>query len=251
MQMCRCRQRGIRNYEQEAYQFWKKWVLGILAAAVLVGLAALKVYYLHQHFNERYTRYHEQALHNKTQGEDLVRGSCQGKPPDYRMAALDCSWAHQMNAIDPHYSAFALAVDHLFEDHLSILSLLGGCHDGICNSFLWMFAEKVLNNYHFTVLMITTTVCVICVAFIYSGFNFYRAHKDQSRIAYLASNEPRTQQEAQVYNALKDAPMVRELIQAGKRDEAVKQLAQLTAVANSYSKHAAEMSTSEHVMHLD
>lgn len=213
---CRRRSGGaLRNHEKDAYHNWKRWAIGITCSILTLCLVVWYVKYLSLHFHERRDAYYVDLVKNQTTGRELMDGSCKNKPLDYKTPLLDCVTARSLSEIDPVNKAFSLAMDHLVEDHLSLLSLLGGCHDGICNSLLWKFGDKILYHYQFTVTVVTIVFCVMVALALWIYIHCYCARKEKVRVERIARNEPATRAKERLFNALRDGQVVRDAIQQG------------------------------------
>jgi hypothetical protein len=210
--MCCCgrsKKAALPNHESDKFRSWQRRALFVTGLIITMCVVAVKVYSLQMHWAERYQKYLAEATINKAVGADLVLGSCKNKPLDHKSHVLDCVRAREMYDTDPDTEARNKAYEHLFEDHLSVLSLLGGCHDGICSSLLWRFADKVLHHYQFTVMIAVVVFCVTVFVAIWIYVNCHLALRAKRKVERLAKGNPGQQAAAQLYDALDDLAKVR------------------------------------------
>lgn len=197
---------AIKRNEYHTFCKWRNRAIYATIFGFGLALALLKIYYLQLHFQATYADAEREASHNQTIGNETYEaGGCASRPAGYKTPLLNCELASQWKDLDPHSHGLETAIWHLVTDHLSPLSWITGCHNGTCNSFLWLLGEKILLHYQLTLFLIVLAGSLAGFLALYLYYHCHRAHIDYRQTAMQVASSGTVQTANRLLTGLNDA----------------------------------------------
>ncbi len=146
---------------RDVYRWWRRRAVVYMGIVLVLGWIGLQLNTGRIEYRSRYDKEFHDATTQKMQAQDAMRSGCHDKPAGYKTVVMDCDKARLLSTSSPESIAHEVAWKHMVDDHLSIGSILGNCHEGQCSGMLYRFGEALLNN----VRLLLTLVVVAFVVF--------------------------------------------------------------------------------------
>jgi hypothetical protein len=212
--------------------FFKKYAryrcYAITAVSSFVGLVMLILWFhvLWNEYAKNYKMAFDEAEKEKSQAESLWV-YCSNKPIGYKDSVCDCSLAATNRKHDPDTIGKEKALEHLVTYHLSPKNWILGCHSGVCDGFLSLLMNKLLD--HFALTTVTTlTISILVILFLLfplrKTVQFGQLKFEKSkRLNLSSSGSTKTAHLSKLIDALKDSHDVSSSLRELSNTELVKQ----------------------------
>ncbi len=198
---------------RDVYRWWRKRAVFYTVLVLALGWIGLQLKSAAIEYRSRYDKEFHDASTQKVQAQDAMRLVCNSQPVGYKTVVLDCDKARLLSTSSPESVAHEVAWKHMIDDHLSIGSILGNCHEGQCSGMLYRFGEALLNNIRLLLTLVVVAFVVFGGLLLFMLVKCWSSRREMIKVLGWTAKNPTNQAQTKfidgMQSSLESARMLR------------------------------------------